>query len=150
MGTVLIVEDHYRSRDLLKNLVEKEGRAVVTAGDGRDGLECARRIPSPSLILLDLSMPRMNGWEFLRHKTADPTIAGIPTIVWSRSFGDVSAGAMSALAKPVDVESPSSAQSVLLSWPTSNRQCWCSLFHGHWVAGSDCQGGKDRFRLTRN
>jgi CheY-like chemotaxis protein len=54
MGTVLIVEDHCRSRDLLKNLVEKEGRAVVTAGDGRDGLECARGFPPPSLILLDL------------------------------------------------------------------------------------------------
>jgi CheY-like chemotaxis protein len=104
MGTVLIVEDHCRSRDLLKNLVEKEGRAVVTAGDGRNGLECARSIPPPSLILLDLSMPRMNGWEFLQHKTADPTIAGIPTIVLSGSSGAVPAGAMSSLSKPVDVE----------------------------------------------
>lgn len=57
MGTVLIVEDHCRSRDLLKNLVEQEGRTVVTAGDGREGLEHARHIPPPSVIVLDLSMP---------------------------------------------------------------------------------------------
>ncbi len=104
MRTVLIVEDHCRSRDVLKTLVEKEGRAVVTAGDGRHGLECARRIPPPSLILLDLSMPRMNGWEFLQHKTADPAIAGIPTIVLSGSSSEVPAGAMNLLAKPVDIE----------------------------------------------
>jgi CheY-like chemotaxis protein len=45
-------------------------------------------------------MPRMNGWEFLQHKTADPTIAGIPKIVLS----DVPVGAMNSLAKPVDIE----------------------------------------------
>jgi CheY-like chemotaxis protein len=100
MGTVLIVEEHCRSRELLKKVVEKEGRAVVTAGNERVALECARSIPPPSLILLDLSMPRMNGWEFLQHKTADPTISGIPTIVLS----DVPVGAMNSLAKPVDIE----------------------------------------------
>lgn len=82
MGTVLIVEDHCESRDALKQLVENDGCAVVTAGDGQEALNRVRSIPPPSLILLDLSMARMNGWEFLQHKTADPTIAGIPTIVW--------------------------------------------------------------------
>lgn len=104
MRSVLIVEDHCGTRDLLKELVEREGRAVVTARDGRDALEYARHIPPPSVILLDLSMPRMNGWEFLRHKTADPTIAGIPTIVLSGSSGDVPAGAMNLMAKPVDAQ----------------------------------------------
>ena len=100
MGTVLIVEEHCRSRELLKKMVEREGRTVVTAGDERDALECARSIPPPSLILLDLSMSRMNGWEFLQHKSADPAIAGIPTIVLS----DVPVGAMNSLGKPVDIE----------------------------------------------
>ena len=99
MGTVLIVEDHCRSRDLLKNLVEQEGRTVVTAGDGREGLEHARHIPPPSVIVLDLSMPRMNGWEFLQQKTADPTIAGIPTIVLSGSSAALPRGAVSSLDK---------------------------------------------------
>jgi CheY-like chemotaxis protein len=75
----------------------------MTAGDGRDALECARRVPKPSLILLDLTMPKMNGWEFLQHKAADPTIAGIPTIILSGA-AEVPPGAMSSLAKPVDVE----------------------------------------------
>jgi CheY-like chemotaxis protein len=104
MGSVLIVEDHCASRDVLKQLIEKDGRAVLTAGDGRDALKRARSIPHPSLILLDLSMPRMNGWEFLQHKTADRTIAGIPTIVLSGSPTDLPAGATDHLTKPVDIE----------------------------------------------
>jgi CheY-like chemotaxis protein len=104
MGCVLIVVDHFASRDVLRQLVEKDGRAVLTACDGRDALECARSIPPPSVILLDLSMPIMNGWEFLQHKNADPTIAGIPTIVSSGSFTDLPAGTMNLLTKPVDIE----------------------------------------------
>jgi CheY-like chemotaxis protein len=105
MRTVLIVDDHCASRDVLTQLVEKDGRAVVTAGDGLEALNRVRSVPPPSLILLDLSMPRMNGWEFLRYKTADPTIARIPTIVLSGSAtDDLPAGAMDLLAKPVDVE----------------------------------------------
>ena len=104
MGTVLIVEDHCASRDALRQLVENDGRPVVTAGDGQEALNRVRSIPPPSLILLDLSMPRMNGWEFLQRKTADPTIAGIPTIVMSGSPTDLPAEARDLLAKPVDIE----------------------------------------------
>ena len=104
MGTVLIVEDHCASRDVLRELVEKDGRAVVTAGDGKEALDRVRSIPPPSIILLDLSMPRMNGWEFLQNKTADPTIAGIPTIVLSGSPSELPAGARDLLATPVDIE----------------------------------------------
>ena len=104
MGTVLIVEDHCASRDALRELVEKDGRAVVTASDGQEALNRVRSIPPPSLILLDLAMPGMNGWEFLQNKTADPTIAGIPTIVLSGSPSELPAGARDLLAKPVDIE----------------------------------------------
>jgi CheY-like chemotaxis protein len=104
MGTVLIVEDHCASRDALRQLVEKDGRAVVIAGDGQEALDRVRSIPAPSLILLDLSMPRMDGWEFLQHKTADLTIAGIPTIVLSGSPTELPAGARDLLAKPVNIE----------------------------------------------
>jgi CheY-like chemotaxis protein len=104
MGCVLIVEDYFESRDALRQLIEKDGRAVVTAGDGRDALERARGSPRPSLILLDLWMPKMTGWEFLQHKSADPTIAAIPTIVLSGSSTDLPEGAIGFLAKPVDIE----------------------------------------------
>jgi CheY-like chemotaxis protein len=104
MGTVLIVDDHCASREALRQLVEKNGRSVVTAGDGEEALNRVRSIPAPTLILLDLSMPRMNGWEFLQNKTADPAIAGIPTIVVSGSPSELPAGARDLLAKPVDIE----------------------------------------------
>jgi CheY-like chemotaxis protein len=104
MGTVLIVEDHCASREILRELIERDGRAVVTAADGQEALDCVRSIPLPSVILLDLSMPRMNGWEFLQNKTADPAIARIPTIVLSGLSTDLPAGAMDLLAKPVDIE----------------------------------------------
>jgi CheY-like chemotaxis protein len=57
----------------------------VTAGDGQEAFERLSEVPRPCLILLDLMMPRMNGLEFLRRRSADPAIANIPTIVLSGS-----------------------------------------------------------------
>jgi CheY-like chemotaxis protein len=102
MGALLIVEDEVAIRDTLTELVGKDGREIVTAGDGQEALERLTKVPRPCVILLDLMMPRMNGWEFLQHKSADPLIADIPTIVLSGSGRP--AGAMHQLSKPVDVE----------------------------------------------
>ena len=103
MSMVLIVEDDATSREALTCLLEKAGREVATAGDGQEALECLHTIPGPSLILLDLSMPVMDGWEFLRHQRTDPSIAGIPTVVVSGSVSEPPAGANDVLAKPVNV-----------------------------------------------
>jgi CheY-like chemotaxis protein len=78
------------------------GREIVTASDGQEALERLTAVPRPCLILLDLMMPRMDGWEFLRLKSADPLIADMPTIVLSGSGRP--AQAMHQLAKPIDVE----------------------------------------------
>jgi CheY-like chemotaxis protein len=86
----------------LTELLEKEGREIVTAGDGEEALERLTEVPRPRMILLDLMMPRMDGWEFLRRQSADPSIANIPTIVLSGSA--LPAGAKHQLAKPVDVD----------------------------------------------
>jgi CheY-like chemotaxis protein len=102
MGALLIVEDEVAIRETLTELVGKDGREIVTAGDGQEALERLTKVPRPCVILLDLMMPRMNGWEFLQHKSADPLIADIPTIVLSGSGRPVSA--MHQLSKPVDVE----------------------------------------------
>jgi CheY-like chemotaxis protein len=102
MGTVLIVEDDLPTRDALSQLLERDGRAIVTVSDGNEALEHLLGAPRPSLILLDLSMPRMNGWEFLRRQRADPSIAGIPTIVLSGTIAELPAGARQQLSKPVD------------------------------------------------
>ncbi|MBV8809525.1 MAG: response regulator [Acidobacteriaceae bacterium] len=101
MGPLLIVEDEVATRDALAEVVGKDGREIVTAGDGQEALERLTEVPRPSLILIDLMMPRMSGWEFLQRKSADPLIADIPTIVLSGA--DRPTGAMHQLAKPVDV-----------------------------------------------
>jgi CheY-like chemotaxis protein len=101
MGLLLIVEDEVAIRDTLTELVGKDGREILTAGDGQEALERLTEGPRPCLILLDLMMPRMDGWEFLQRKSADPLIADIPTVVMSGSGRP--AAAMHQLAKPVDV-----------------------------------------------
>jgi CheY-like chemotaxis protein len=102
METVLIVDDEAATRDALLELLGKEGREIVTAGDGEEALERLTEVPRPRVILLDLTMPRMDGWEFLRRQSVDPSIANIPTIVLSGSA--LPAGAKHQLTKPVDVD----------------------------------------------
>ena len=102
METVLIVDDDTETRDTLTALLEKDGREIVTAGDGQEAFERLSNVPRPCLILLDLVMPRMDGGEFLRRQATDPSIAKIPIIVLSGST--LPAGAKHQLAKPIDVE----------------------------------------------
>src|SRR5262249_37619408 len=80
-----------------------EGYAVLTAGNGKEGLEQLRRVTSPCLILLDLMMPVMNGQEFLRAKAAEESLASIPVCVLSGvgSQPDLP-GIVAFLSKPVD------------------------------------------------
>jgi CheY-like chemotaxis protein len=101
MDTILIVEDELRAREDLTELLGKAGREIITAGDGQEALELLQQHPHPRLIVLDLMMPRMDGWEFLRRQSVDPSIANIPTIVLSGSH--LPAGAKHQLSKPVDV-----------------------------------------------
>ncbi len=64
--TVLVVDDDPDILSIISFVLEEEGYRVVTAGDGREGLEAAER-EMPDLILLDMKMPIMNGWEFARE-----------------------------------------------------------------------------------
>ena len=79
---VLLVEDDDDIREALSQVLENAGYAVVTAPNGQVGLE-SLRVHHPSLILLDLMMPVMNGWQFRRHQRADEALAGVPVIVIS-------------------------------------------------------------------
>ena len=81
MKTVLIVEDIELNRDLLEQLLESEHR-LVFAEDGLGALERAAE-SRPDLILMDLSLPRMDGWEATRRLKADPGLAHIPVIALS-------------------------------------------------------------------
>ena len=75
---ILIVEDVEYNRDLLVQLLEEEYE-VVTAADGAAGIEAAAR-ERPDLILMDLSLPGIDGWEATRRLKAEPETEAIPVI----------------------------------------------------------------------
>ena len=83
--TLLVVEDNDLNREMLCSLLEEEYQ-VVWAADGREGFECLQRMhESLSLILLDVYMPELDGFEFLRLRQADERFANIPVIVTTAS-----------------------------------------------------------------
>lgn len=82
-GKVLIVEDDTDLRDALSQILEDEGYGVWSAEHGRDALERLRDGKKPCLILLDLTMPVMNGWQFREEQRQDPLLASIPVVVIS-------------------------------------------------------------------
>ena len=105
---VLIIEDDPELRDALRELLSGEGYRVTTAADGREGLARMGAPPRPGVVLLDLMLPRMDGFEFRVRQLEDPELAGIPVIVFSGG-GDVEQkvarlGVAASLMKPLDFE----------------------------------------------
>jgi CheY-like chemotaxis protein len=79
MPKILLVEDNEMNRDMLSRRLERRGFTVVIASDGRVGLDQARTC-SPDLILMDMSLPVIDGWEATRQLKADPSTSKIPII----------------------------------------------------------------------
>jgi two-component system, cell cycle response regulator DivK len=77
--TILLVEDNEMNRDMLTRRLERRGYSVITAPDGRDGLEKAHSF-AIDLILLDMNLPELDGWEVARRLKADETTNQIPII----------------------------------------------------------------------
>lgn len=77
--TLLLVEDNEMNRDMLSRRLEKRGFAVHLAVDGEAGMAKAREI-RPDLILMDMSLPILDGWEVTRRLKADGLTAHIPVI----------------------------------------------------------------------
>ena len=88
---LLIVEDDVDIRDALADLASVEGFQVDTAANGREALRHLALGPRPHLILLDLLMPEMNGWQFRQCQLRDPSIADIPVVVLSAMVDGASA-----------------------------------------------------------
>lgn len=81
---VLIIEDDFDIRQALAELLEGEGYRVAVAEHGAAALKLLREARSPpSLILLDLMMPVMNGWQFVAESAGDPALAAIPVYIIS-------------------------------------------------------------------
>ena len=103
---VLVVEDDAPARDELAALLAGHGYHIVSAGNGQEALDYLHGHASPNLILLNLVMPGMNGWEFRDHQQRDPALTAIPVVVLS-CVGRVAAradglGDVGYLQKPVE------------------------------------------------
>ena len=104
---VLLVDDDADERGAIASFLELEGADVAVAGDGEEALNVLLADPLRCLILLDLQMPGMNGWEFRRRQLLS-SMAGIPVVVVSGLSNLASAiqgmSARAALRKPVELE----------------------------------------------
>ncbi|HZW23107.1 response regulator [Noviherbaspirillum sp.] len=106
-ATILIVDDEERNRKLLEVFMQAEGYRTISVGDGREAVAVASR-ERPRLILLDMMMPGMDGFDVARALKARAELSAIPVIVVS-SLDDIasrrrvlSAGADEVVNKPVD------------------------------------------------
>jgi DNA-binding NarL/FixJ family response regulator len=106
---VLVIDDEADIRELIALELSLEGFDVITAGDGADGLALARS-EAPEVIVLDLMMPGIDGWEVLRRLKADSELAGVPVVILSARTAEIDRvrggieGAVSYLTKPFDVD----------------------------------------------
>jgi CheY-like chemotaxis protein len=78
---ILIVDDDEELRETLGELLSEEGFEIVEAGDGADALTRLSKEAHPNLILLDLMMPNMDGWQFHRELQKNGALASIPVVV---------------------------------------------------------------------
>jgi two-component system, chemotaxis family, chemotaxis protein CheY len=84
-GTLLVVDDDSDVRDAMRDVISDYGYRVVCARDGEEALRYLRSNPPPTAILLDLFMPRMNGWQLARELESSPRLAKIPVITVTAS-----------------------------------------------------------------
>lgn len=109
MATILIVEDNETNREMLKRRLERLNYEVITANDGKHGIESAEAL-LPDLIIMDLSLPVIDGWEATRHLKASPKTNSIPVIALTAHAmtGDrtkaLEAGCDEYETKPIDME----------------------------------------------
>lgn len=104
---VLIVEDNEATRETLSLILRSGGFDVATADNGRSALDMLRVHERPSVILLDLMMPVMDGWQFRAEQRRDERIADIPVVVCTASEAsrahDDTLRAAAYLTKPIEI-----------------------------------------------
>jgi len=105
MSTVLVVEDSVAQREMITELLKGSGLSVEKASDGVEALEKIQSL-SPDLVVLDIVMPRMNGYEVCRRLKADPKTENVPVVMCSSKgeefdrYWGMKQGADAYIAKP--------------------------------------------------
>ena len=102
LGVVVVVEDDEDTRELLQAVLQRRGYRVATAADGLDGLALLRATDAVCFVLVDLFMPRMDGFGMLRAMTNDPKLAELPVCL-STSAPDAAPKGVACLPKPIDL-----------------------------------------------
>jgi CheY-like chemotaxis protein len=102
--SILVVEDDESIRETLRFAIAMEGYSVATASQGREALNVLAKMKEPCLILLDLMMPVMNGWEFVLELQKDMTLSMNPIVIVT-AFAENADGiiAEDVIKKPVDL-----------------------------------------------
>ena len=99
---ILVVDDDAGSRNALTTLLRDEGFTVTAVAGGREALEYLRESPPPMVIVLDLMMPDVDGWDLRYAQKQDPRLAGIPVIAVSAAGKLLDADAQ--FRKPLDYD----------------------------------------------
>lgn len=110
MATILIVDDHVLNRELLMMALEDDGHRLIEASDGLQALKLVLA-ERPDVVITDILMPRMDGYEFVTRLRGDPAIADTPVIFYTATYRESEAAVMAqacgvrwTLAKPSDPE----------------------------------------------
>jgi CheY-like chemotaxis protein len=99
--TVLVIEDESDLREMMREALELNGYAVVTAVDGQDALDKISGIENLGLVILDLLMPVMNGWDFVERMRQRDELASVPVVVHSSAPSPAIPGVTRILQKPL-------------------------------------------------
>ena len=100
---ILIIDDDSDICSAIALVLEQDGFSAATAANGKEGLDLLAKLdPKPRLVLLDLWMPEMNGWDFYEHVRRDPELRSIPVIVMT-AYGKKESSSLKWLRKPIDM-----------------------------------------------
>lgn len=104
--SILIIEDDQTTQHIIRHFLEKDGFSVASAGDAEEGLRLAKNNP-PSLVLLDLMLPGMSGFQILSRLKQDADLASIPVVIISSLIQEdsimkaLTSGAIDYVTKPI-------------------------------------------------
>jgi len=103
---VAIIEDDSEFRNMLRELLEEEQYRVVALANGAEALETLRGDTVPNVILLDVSMPVMDGFDFLRFRNDDPQLAQVPVVLVTNAkpHERPTIGVNDVVRKPIDID----------------------------------------------